>query len=139
MQSGSLSQSAGGVTFAGGTTFNWNTLALDAAITGKVIDTASIPKPLDGATVFDNLEGDGHFHAGDPITQTDDAGTYIFTNLDPGMTHHIIVVPPAGYTTSVTQQDIYIQNETDLITANDFVLTRQGGCRRLRPSPIPAR
>ncbi len=43
------------------------------------------------------------------------------------MTHHIIVVPPAGYTTTVTQQDIFIQNEEDLITANDFVLTRQGG------------
>ncbi|WP_422930452.1 beta strand repeat-containing protein [Singulisphaera sp. PoT] len=101
-------------------------LQTSAAIVGTVTDpppgqTTNVPKvPILGATVFLDLNHDGHLDPGEPVSLSDSHGHYGFLNLAPG-TYHVVIQTPSGYGNNTpTSQDVTVADEYHRVSGIDF-------------------
>jgi hypothetical protein len=110
-----------------GATLNWS-LQQNAAVSGAITDpVAGQPAfPLAGVTVFDDLHGTGILEPDDPVTTTDDQGHYTLFNEAQGV-HHIVVVLPAGLTTTTNSQTVNLSSASDVMGGVNFDMSLQSG------------
>jgi uncharacterized repeat protein (TIGR01451 family) len=91
----------------------------DADADGNLNEPGEVP--LNGWTVYLDLDGSGTLDAGEPTDTTGLTGAYSFTGLAPG-SHIVRVDPPAGWNCSAPTPCVYTLTTAsgDDLTGNDF-------------------